>query len=139
MAMAALSVLVLDQVSKALLVRRSAALPLSSTDGTALVSLRLVTNTRWWVVGRHPGTAVALWLAAVVGTTLSVVVGLHMTNRLALVGFGAALGGATGNLLDGLRHRAVIDFVSVGRWPAFNLADVGIVAGLVVAFSRMGG
>jgi signal peptidase II len=51
-----------------------------------------------------------------------------------LAGLGAALGGAAGNLIDIFRRHAVIDFMDVGWWPVFNLADVGIVAGLILAF-----
>jgi signal peptidase II len=45
-----------------------------------------------------------------------------------------AFGGAAGNLLDILRLRSIVDFIDLHWWPVFNLADVAIVAGLVVAF-----
>jgi len=51
-----------------------------------------------------------------------------------MAGVGAALGGAAGNLLDILRRRSVLDFIDLRWWPVFNIADVGIVAGLAVAF-----
>ena len=44
---------------------------------------------------------------------------------------GLLLGGAVGNLLDRARDGAVIDFVDVPLWPAFNVADVAITAGVV--------
>lgn len=48
-------------------------------------------------------------------------------------GFGLIAGGAAGNLYDRLRHGAVIDWIDVHwsdwHWPAFNLADCGIVLG----------
>ena len=50
----------------------------------------------------------------------------------AVVGLGLALGGAAGNLLDRWRHGAVIDFIALGRWPTFNLADAAMVAGAVL-------
>jgi signal peptidase II len=47
------------------------------------------------------------------------------------VALGAALGGAAGNLLD-LRWRGgVVDFIELGGWPVFNLADAAIVVGAV--------
>ncbi len=52
----------------------------------------------------------------------------------ALVGLGLALGGAAGNLIDVVQHRYVVDFIGIGWWPVFNFADVGIVAGLALAF-----
>lgn len=49
------------------------------------------------------------------------------------IGLGVGLGGAAGNLFDLWRHDAVIDFIDPGWWPAFNLADVMIVAGTIAA------
>lgn len=45
---------------------------------------------------------------------------------------GMLAGGALGNLVDRLRHDAVTDFVAVGSWPPFNLADVSITAGVLL-------
>jgi signal peptidase II len=44
---------------------------------------------------------------------------------------GVLLGGAFGNLADRARDGAVIDYLDPVLWPAFNLADVGIVLGLL--------
>lgn len=44
---------------------------------------------------------------------------------------GAVLGGALGNLADRAREGAVIDFIDPIGWPAFNLADVWIVIGVL--------
>ena len=41
-------------------------------------------------------------------------------------------GGAVGNLLDRFRLGAVTDFIDVGIWPIFNLADASIVSGLAL-------
>jgi signal peptidase II len=51
-----------------------------------------------------------------------------------LLGAGAALGGALGNLDDILRRRAVTDFIDLRWWPVFNLADIAIVGGLAMIF-----
>jgi signal peptidase II len=45
---------------------------------------------------------------------------------------GLLLGGAVGNLVDRAREGAVIDFIDPVAWPAFNVADSGIVVGVVV-------
>jgi signal peptidase II len=44
------------------------------------------------------------------------------------------LGGAVGNLIDRLRQGYVTDFVSVGNFPVFNVADASISMGCVVLF-----
>ena len=55
---------------------------------------------------------------------------------------GLLLGGALGNLIDRVGEGAVIDFIDPVAWPAFNLADACIVAGvlalLYVAEARPG-
>jgi signal peptidase II len=51
------------------------------------------------------------------------------TNWLRL-SLGLQLGGAFGNLADRLRFGYVIDFIDVGPWPIFNIADASIVTGL---------
>jgi signal peptidase II len=44
---------------------------------------------------------------------------------------GMVAGGALGNLADRAREGAVIDFIDPVAWPAFNLADTCIVAGVL--------
>jgi signal peptidase II len=44
------------------------------------------------------------------------------------------LGGALGNLVDRLTIGHVTDFVSVGNFPVFNVADASITIGAVVLF-----
>jgi signal peptidase II len=79
-------------------------------------------------------TMVALWVAAAacaVGALLYAPALHH--NALVTTGIAVALAGALGNLGDRVIRGAVVDFVSVGWWPVFNLADVAIVAGAAVA------
>jgi signal peptidase II len=45
---------------------------------------------------------------------------------------GLVIGGALGNLADRVRINAAIDFLDPPLWPAFNLADVAIVAGVAL-------
>jgi signal peptidase II len=79
-------------------------------------------------------TLVILWVAAAACAigALTYAPALQQ-NLFVAAGIAAALAGAAGNLADRLIHGAVVDFVALGRWPVFNLADVAIVAGAVVA------
>ncbi len=52
---------------------------------------------------------------------------------------GLLLGGAVGNLLDRAREGTVIDFIDPIAWPAFNLADVCVVVGVLGLFYVSGG
>ena len=62
------------------------------------------------------------------------------------VGLSLVLGGALGNLVDRVRLGHVVDFIDLHwaghHWPTFNVADIGIVAGvagLVVHGAAFGG
>jgi signal peptidase II len=45
---------------------------------------------------------------------------------------GLVAGGAIGNLIDRIRAGQVTDYIEVGSWPPFNVADVAITVGVVV-------
>lgn len=45
---------------------------------------------------------------------------------------GLQLGGALGNLLDRITRGYVVDFVDIGFWPIFNVADLSIVLGVTL-------
>ena len=47
-----------------------------------------------------------------------------------LWGCALILGGAVGNVIDRLRLGHVIDFIGVGIWPLFNVADSAITIGV---------
>ncbi|MBN1258108.1 MAG: signal peptidase II [Planctomycetes bacterium] len=46
--------------------------------------------------------------------------------------FGILIGGSIGNLLDRVRTGGVLDFIHLGWWPTFNLADAAIVVGVAI-------
>ena len=76
---------------------------------------------------------VLLWGFATLGTLALIFHAPALQTWAARVGFGAALGGATSNLIDWLRRGAVMDFIDLRIWPVFNLADAFIVLGMGVA------
>jgi signal peptidase II len=55
-----------------------------------------------------------------------------MTSPLMRAALGLQLGGAFGNLIDRVRLGYVVDFIDVGPWPVFNLADSSIVVGIAI-------
>ena len=53
----------------------------------------------------------------------------HKLLRLAL---GLQVGGAIGNLIDRTRQGYVTDFMDIGPWPVWNIADLAIVSGTIL-------
>lgn len=120
-----------DQLSKALVVGRVA--PGGAVDIVPMLSIVHVRNTGiafglfsgggvWVVLG-------SLLVAFVLIASLAAV---PPTGRLATIGIGMVMGGAAGNLTDRVRAGHVTDFVKLPHWPAFNVADMGIVCGVVL-------
>ena len=53
-------------------------------------------------------------------------------SALLRLAIGLQLGGAVGNLADRVRTGYVVDFIDVGAWPIFNVADSSIVVGMAL-------
>jgi signal peptidase II len=119
---------VVDQLSKRFVVGRVTRGASASFAGH--VRIRHVVNARA-PFARVRRTATLMAWGGTVAAVL--VLGLlpMLRGSLAQAGLGAALGGATGNVIDVVRRRAIVDFVDLRVWPVFNLADVAIVAGVV--------
>ena len=121
--------IVLDQITKALVtgaLRRGdrvelfPGLDLTNVGNTGVAFGALAGGGRWIVA--LTAAALVLLLAYFVR---------HARRRLAWLAVGLVIGGALGNLIDRAREGAVIDFIDPIAWPAFNLADSAIVAGVL--------
>ena len=55
-----------------------------------------------------------------------------MDHGLIRIALGMQLGGAAGNLIDRMRMGEVTDFIDVGRFPTFNVADASISTSIAV-------
>ena len=124
-------VLVFDQLAKAFVVRRAAEWEWRLVG--CGIKIRQVRNARGIQSFFELLAFLFLWVAVLAGVVFFLKQGYFFQTRAAQLGLGAALGGAASNVYDRLRRRAVIDFLDVGWWPVFNLADVGITLGAVVA------
>ncbi len=104
----------------------------------------------WWVVdgqigiayGRNSGAAFGLFqgnaeLLAVISVFVAFglcwLIFAEVQGPVArLLGAGLLLGGAVGNLTERVWHGYVTDFIAVGPWPRFNLADSAITVAVVI-------
>lgn len=53
-------------------------------------------------------------------------------QRLLRLALGLQMGGALGNMIDRFRIGHVTDFIDIGPWYIFNLADLAVVSGAVI-------
>jgi signal peptidase II len=122
---------VADQVTKALVVRE-----LSLGEEVAVagpLAIHHVQNTGI-AFGLFAGaTAIVAVLTGVAIAWMIVVFARGGGRHPVLpVGLGLVIGGAASNLVDRVRLGHVTDYLDVGFWPAFNLADTFIVVGVGV-------
>ncbi len=130
---------------------------------TKIIAVKLLTpgqpvsiigDTVTWTLVRNSGAAFSMatgstWILTLIAT--AVVIGIIWMGRRLVspwwaIGLGMILGGALGNLVDrffrwpGPLRGHVVDFLSVGWWPVFNVADASVVGGaiLLVALSVFG-
>ena len=120
----------LDQATKAFILSR---FPEQQATSFGWIAIRRVLNRRVNGVFQSDSTLLMLWIVEVALLVALVQVprqgyGLYTGRAL-----GAALGGASGNLLDRLWRGGVVDFLDFGFWPVFNLADTAIVVGGLLA------
>lgn len=85
--------------------------------------------------GEGPLNHVILALVAVVIAGLLLRWLWRAETRMVAIALGAVIGGAVGNVIDRLRFGAVVDFIRAHAWGwdwyVFNVADAGIVCGVV--------
>ena len=55
-----------------------------------------------------------------------------LNTRLVKLALGLVLGGTIGNLVDRLRFGYVTDFIDIGIWPAFNVADSAVTVSVIL-------
>ena len=123
--------LAVDQFSKAL-VREGLRIG-ESVPAEGFFRLTHVTNSGA-IFGLFPNQAVVMTAASVVG--IGVLLYFYHAHAggdwRVRVSMGLLLGGAVGNLIDRLVLGRVTDFLDVGAWPVFNLADSSIVTGVII-------
>jgi len=109
--------------------------PRGFVSGVPFVYIRRVAHIKK-IYRSAPARAifVVLWFVAFASAIVLHRSGMWFHGRMSQIGLGMAFGGAAGNLLDILRFDSVIDFIDLRWWPVFNIADIGIVGGLLLAF-----
>jgi signal peptidase II len=137
----ALIVIVLDQITKAVvLARMDLHQSISVIEG--FFAFTYVRNTGA-AFGIFAGNFHALRVPFLLGVSVLALLVLFWfvrtvpaERRALLTACGGVLGGAVGNMIDRAAYGEVIDFLDVYvgdyHWPAFNVADAAITVGVVV-------
>jgi signal peptidase II len=127
----AISVVLLDQVTKAI-VRRNLELGEAWPEPDMLFNIVYVTNSGA-AFGMLQGQTLFLVVTSLVGVAAIVLYYIFppLEHGLLRAALGLQLGGAAGNLIDRVRFGEVTDFVNFSFWPAFNVADASISIGVV--------
>lgn len=128
----ALAVVGLDQLTK-YLIRANMELG-QSIPSEGLFRLTYITNTGG-AFGILANQAFLLALVAIIGVSvfLFYLRYIPLQSTLLRVGLGLDFGGAVGNLIDRLRLGGkVTDFIDIGAWPVFNVADMSLVVGTIL-------
>ena len=122
-------VVVIDQLAKSMITARLHEGAFTSGNICG-VRLRHVVNRRTpW------GSTTAVRIMAIAWLFLAVaalIVASLIHSQSTFVALGALLGGALGNLIDGISRNGVTDFIDFRVWPVFNVADTAIVAGALL-------
>ena len=124
------AVLAADQLSKAIV--RGGLAPGERRDVLPGLHLVRVRNEglAFGILGGSRTWLVVLVVVAALGALL-VFFARNVERRWAWLATGLLLGGAAGNILDRVANGAVLDWIKLPHWPAFNLADMAITAGVV--------
>ena len=132
----ALLVVAADQLSKSW-VRSNLAVG-ESLPEMGFLRLTYVQNTGS-AFGLFRDQTLLLAIVAFIGIAILLLFGLFRHRRFPFLAtvpakllLGLVLGGTVGNLLDRLGYGYVTDFIDIGRWPAFNIADSAVVVGAIL-------
>lgn len=122
---------------------------LASSLGVNALATWAVPANGWWLtpgvglqVVENPGISFGLGSSLATGTVVALgaaalATAWYVLRSRAGVGLGLLLGGGLANLLDRVADGRVTDYVALGPWPSFNLADVCIVAGAALLLTPL--
>ena len=124
------AVVAADQAVKAIVEDRL--FPGEDVDVLGPLGLTLSHN-RGVAFGLAGGAGLGLVLVTVVALAVIAYVFSRDPERPGMwVAAGLLAGGALGNLIDRLVAGEVTDYIAVGSWPPFNVADIAITAGVLL-------
>jgi signal peptidase II len=123
------AVVAIDQMTKAWV--RATVAPHEKINVFFGLDITLVKNTGV-AFGALSGSGALVFVAVLVAMVgLLAYFTTHIGDRGLWLPVGMVFGGALGNLADRVRMDGVTDFIDPVLWPAFNVADISIVLGVL--------
>jgi signal peptidase II len=123
------AVLAVDQVAKAVVENRL--VPGEKVDVLGPLGITLAHN-EGVAFGLASGSAAPLIVfAALALAFVGFLLARNPTAPGMWIAVGLVAGGALGNLVDRLRVGEVTDYIEIGSWPPFNVADIAITLGVL--------
>lgn len=127
----AAGIVALDQFTKWLVRSNLALYETWPNRGTDFIRIIHVTNSGA-AFGILQGQTLFLIVTSLLGLAAIVLYYIYppMDHGLIRIALGMQLGGAAGNLIDRVRMGEVTDFIDVGTFPTFNVADSSITVSI---------
>ncbi len=134
MVLATFSLLLLDQITKILAINLL-------DEPVKLIGNFLTLETTFnpgiaFGIGIHPKLILVLSVFLIVLVLKIARDEMNFENVFSKWAISLILAGAFGNVLDRINKGEVLDFISFNFWPAFNLADIFIVAGVILVILK---
>ncbi len=128
-----LVVVILDQLLKWMIIKFNPELNLK------ILSIHLVKNTGAAFGILQGKNGILAVISLVVALALIFFYKEIPKEKIAQVFYALFLGGVIGNLIDRFFRTFVVDFIDLGWWPAFNIADAAIsiaAVGLIIFYLK---
>jgi signal peptidase II len=125
-------VVTLDQLTKQIALEALADGPIDLVDGVLALRLAYNSGGAFGLLQGLPGVFLAATLAIV---SVILLWTRKVEQRSWIVALALVVGGGLGNVADRLFRDLdgrVVDFIDLHVWPVFNVADMAIVAGVVL-------
>lgn len=128
--------MIFDQVSKAMISSSMSFGESSSDIVPGVFHLTLTSNTggAWSILSDATWVLTLFSILVCLVILLFVVLRGQYLNFAEVIGLGLVCGGGMGNCIDRIASGAVTDFINLSfmNYPVFNIADIGVVCGVVI-------
>ncbi len=128
-------VVVADQLTKTWIRSYSGEQPIFEAGFFRIIDVRNTGSS----FGLFQGQNFILTIIAIIGIVLILAFAFLVPRRFPSINYwvsklalGLILGGTVGNLIDRLARGFVTDFIDIGVWPTFNVADSSMVVGVIL-------